>query len=291
MIKISLLNDITNTFMHNVLGKLQQINSNEEKVILDLSKIESIDTEGLCYIALLPLLFEKITNKIEIIPPCNIGTFNYLDATGLLRILLDRYKGLNFTNEDQKNMQEFLNSAPDTLETEASTKVGIINQKKSISDIYKALELFEEFLLKVEINNSMGSIFYELSKNVFHHSQEPQGSFSFRVFRSSRAQAVELCVADFGVGIKKSLIKNEKINPNLEDSDYIKLAVKPGISSTNKDGRGLGLHVVNSEASRLTIASGKGKIIFSRGNELRSFKYDIPYLGTSIKSIIYERQI
>ena len=99
-----------------------------------------------------------------------------------------------------------------------------------------------------------------------------------------------MCIADFGIGILKSLKNSVNFDYISDDFEAIREATKEGVSS-RPERRGLGLdnikRFIKINEGQLCILSGEGKIFwkYDHGKILKQ-KMPTPFNGTIVKLII-----
>lgn len=106
---------------------------------------------------------------------------------------------------------------------------------------------------------------------------------------------LELAVADVGIGIPSHLRGNPEYAGIAEDSEAIKLAVRPGVTGT-RDRRGYGFHDILTEAEgvgrgEVIVYSGRGAGVLPFGDEERRKRFtslESEIKGTAIEIRLQE---
>ena len=103
----------------------------------------------------------------------------------------------------------------------------------------------------------------ELCQNILHHSMpygSPRGYLAIQIY----AGALQLAVADMGIGIPSSLRNTEKCK-DMDDIQILREACKPGVSSKGYC-RGLGmsrsLDIIKGSRGYMNICSGSAGVLF-----------------------------
>jgi len=104
----------------------------------------------------------------------------------------------------------------------------------------------------------------ELLSNIHVHSRTREAALAVQTYRD----AVELAFGDGGIGIADAL--RPHLEGTLTDSDFVRKALEPGVSS-RVGGGGYGLtqlrETVEEDDGRLVIRSGSGQLVVERGSE------------------------
>ena len=117
-------------------------------------------------------------------------------------------------------------------------------------------------------------LFSELVNNAAEHSESSIGAYSLIKFSTSgQERRFELCVADGGIGIAKSLERNPNLRHAGHEWTALELAVKEMVSGTSSSTRGIGLFSIFEESHvpgrELTIHSGNAILTTNRRCEIR----------------------
>ena len=134
-------------------------------------------------------------------------------------------------------------------------------------------------------------IFIESTLNVLHHAESNGGFVLAQKYTYDSGPAIEIAVADSGIGIRNSLNKNSELAGIDSDGSAIRKAMEEGVTSAGHSHRGYGLahltHNVQLEQSRrMVIRSGNGIITFSGDGEIREEDTAVEYRGTVVNVTI-----
>lgn len=135
----------------------------------------------------------------------------------------------------------------------------------------------------------------EIFRNTFEHSEADLCGYSAQYW--PRMEEVEFCIADRGMGIRRSLSENKYLQI-ASDADALQLAVMPGLSSkawrhkkkksaqkSEWDNAGFGLfqaYRLFGSLGTLMIASGSAAIVFERGSRTKILPCD--FEGTVVSA-------
>lgn len=149
------------------------------------------------------------------------------------------------------------------------------------------LEVFSSSLRMSDgVKGSLKMALNELMTNAFDHSESPGGCYVCAQ-SYNRARKIRLCIADFGIGILKSLRKAPNYEHLNTDYEAIMLAVKEGVTSRVGRAAGYGLtHIhrfIKVNEGKMYILSGKGKVLWDNtGINEKEQTMRIPFEGTVI---------
>ncbi len=157
-------------------------------------------------------------------------------------------------------------------------------------NIIKVMQLYLN--LSQGVQDSLKLTFNELMENAFDHSQTTMGCFVCAQAFPKRGE-VNICLADFGRGILKSLSSSEKYNYLKDSIEAIELSIQKGVSSRKNGAAGLGLTFIHDflklNEGRIHIISGNGWIHwnYKQGalNQIKRKKLDIEFDGTIVNII------
>lgn len=138
---------------------------------------------------------------------------------------------------------------------------------------------------------NVGETFTELTTNVIYHADSNGGFALAQYCEYAAGPAIELAVADAGIGIRKSLAKNPDFGGIESDCAAIKRAMTDGVTSAGDKYRGFGLGYAAAntqlEPTRsLAIRSGNGIITLSGNGAIQEETSQIAYPGTLISAIM-----
>jgi hypothetical protein len=254
-----------------------------DTIFFDLSSLEFTDPEGMAYILLLPFRIQYMSKNIQIILPQSEDVLSFMIYTDLLNLLCKKFTivGGYTCVEDiltHRHIKEY-------SKKHRIAKVSLI-EMESFDRFFKyEIDQLERTIAQhsyTAYSSYFSMCFYELSKNVFEHSGQSTGAFSYHLKNGRGQSQLMLSISDIGIGIKNSLGGKMDFSTNKPDSFYIEKAIEEGISSTNDAGRGLGLYNVVSFSSKVKLISGKGLLRLEDGSviEKKDARKDI--LGTSV---------
>lgn len=146
--------------------------------------------------------------------------------------------------------------------------------------------LYSAGLGSANIHPVVCELFSELVNNAAEHSESSIGAYSLIQFSASGLERrFQLCVADGGIGIAKSLERNPKLRHAGQEWTAIELAVKELVSSTTSATRGIGLFSVFEESHvpgrELTIHTGNAILTVNRRCEVRMTRANL-FPGTLV---------
>jgi hypothetical protein len=132
-------------------------------------------------------------------------------------------------------------------------------------------------------------LFSELAQNAAQHSESEIGAFAcIRFLEASNNARFTCAVADGGIGVRRSLLKNPALQSRVSyDWDALELAVLERISGTGDPHRGIGLFGVRedlrSPGRTLLLHSGLGSLqiredLQSQARRTRLFPGTLAYL-------------
>ena len=135
--------------------------------------------------------------------------------------------------------------------------------------------------------DNVGETFTELITNVIYHADSNGGFALAQYCEYAAGPAIELAVADAGIGIRNSLAKAPAFADIDSDCAAIRLAMAEGVTSAGDKYRGFGLGYVAAntqlEPSRtLAIRSGKGIITLSGNGAIQEETSPTAYPGTLV---------
>lgn len=165
-------------------------------------------------------------------------------------------------------------------------RIGLIKSQSFDSFLRNELNNLEKIISHSYYSGYFCMCFYELSKNIFEHSGETIGGFAFHLLSKDKYNCkydrLFLSISDIGVGIKRTLVENLALPNDRSATFYIEEAIKPGITSTGNNGRGLGLYQVVNFLGEVQITSGNGQIKLIDGKIINKVDTKFFLKGTSI---------
>ncbi len=238
---------------------------------MDLSDVTFIDPEGSNFIILLPYLLSKHAEKVLVQLPFRDDVSTFIKDSGIIDHFthnkIQSFRQLSlFINNSVPNPFSF-NKVRSPYSYIPFFKTYYLNSN-SITDFYRSMgERTYIFEKNSKLFSRATICINELLNNMLQHSEIKAGSVTiqFRNVGKFKEPYMFMSITDFGIGIKKSLLKSslfqtDKIKRQ-DDEFFINAALQPGISSTNLSGRGAGLSIVLNKSDKIIIASGKKKDI------------------------------
>ena len=118
-----------------------------------------------------------------------------------------------------------------------------------------------------EVRLSLRILFDEIAENVIFHADAPFGGV-FAVRHSRGTNEIEVGVADTGIGIRASLMRNPTLSGPLTDSEAARAALTPLVTGSPDRNGGFGLAVAHRlldlNDGALVLRSGKACLDSSR---------------------------
>lgn len=118
----------------------------------------------------------------------------------------------------------------------------------------------------VNLTSVVTELFSELAMNAAQHSESQVGAFGcVQFFEFEKGSRFSCTVADGGIGVLKSLRRNEALRGRVNyDWDALELAIRERVSGTGDPHRGIGLYGVSEDVRRpersLLLHSGLGSL-------------------------------
>jgi signal transduction histidine kinase len=116
--------------------------------------------------------------------------------------------------------------------------------------------------LRTAAEEALSVLIWDLAQNVLRHALADGGVAAVSV--DLEAATLELAVADCGIGVRASLVRNSQFEDLIDDAIAIREALAPGVTSAPGSGKGMGLYlaklVLAANEGTLTIRSGDARI-------------------------------
>lgn len=110
----------------------------------------------------------------------------------------------------------------------------------------------------------------EILQNCFEHNDDTCGFFGMQVYGKNTGEPfIEIGIADYGDGLKTTLLRNRKNRKIKTDIDAIREAIRPGISEFVEPDRGNGMY----HLLRMT-SMYKGTVQIRSGHSTMRFRFD-----------------
>ncbi len=129
---------------------------------------------------------------------------------------------------------------------------------------------------------SFGAMVSDIAENVLQHSEAHGGVAT--ITADPACGTVVLAIADYGIGIRGSLVRNPEYRDIGDDRLAIRTALGPGATGDPGSGGGLGLYlarlVVRDNGGVFTVRSGDGSHV--EGEHTTTPRHDAHLHGTLI---------
>ncbi len=257
---------------------LPQIKEGVKRCIVDLSNLRFITAPDAATLLLL-LHYLEITSEAELIliPPGNPAILSFLSNVRFFTLA--------------QNFSTITKSFPEPINLNKLAKRNIL-EIKHIPTLSTEIE-FADWLSKSMQNTILGkmgrfggghfkelpSIYTELCKNIFEHSQ----SFGYVAAQILPSRQIKITIGDLGIGIFKSLTSfydenidrfKRRFGPMWDEAKALDIAFASGVSSklTESDGeKGIGLYSVLQTAQEfggtVVCRTGRNKVYLGYQNK------------------------
>ncbi|GEM_PF-3478134 len=269
--------ELSTRFFANDYSKQQP-----KKIVFDLSPLEYFDTEGLGYLVLLPFYLRLFCSNIEVkLPHPNNRVASFFSYSRALNILVDNFRTPGISVVEDYN---FLQKRYPRIQRSIKSNVDVFEKQSFVDYLHRGMEHIRLLIEDNELWEYFSMCFYELTQNIFEHSGETMGSFSFQyqTSKGTRGPVLDVAITDIGIGIKRTLLRNSQIKQGKDDTYYLEQAITEGISGTSERERGIGLKEVVQYESQVQITSGGGVIQTYDGNIIKRTNTIHSRRGTSI---------
>jgi len=236
-----------------------------EPVALDLRSVEFVEPAGICGLA---ALLEFLIPRSEEVSLALAGRDvpAYLERMNFFRLFGDRVR----TNADVASLEERQRHNPGTLQE----LVKFQTEEEIPGVVRRISEILENQGYRLRERVAICSTLSEICANAAEHGASEDGFGAFATVQAynhivsgarRRGEEVLVAIADGGVGIRKTLSRNEKhAEHTTTDNDAIRHALKMGVSGSGELGRGGGLTLVAQISGRaggsLSLRSGSGRV-------------------------------
>jgi hypothetical protein len=197
-----------------------------------------------------------------------MGVCVYLKSLGLFRLL--KAGGISVDDRDIADRNDPQLILPLTRFDTASEAEELTNKA------YDSLSA--SGLGPANLRPLVGETFGELALNAVQHSESPIGAYGLiQFYEFSGGQRFVCCVADGGIGIRRSLERNPELRHRVPyDWAAVELATRERVSGTLDPTRGIGLYGVAEDMRKpgrnLIIHSGIGSLQISERVESRAVR-------------------
>jgi len=226
------------------------------------------------------LIIDKIKKRGE------VSTAEIVKAVGFSRAYINRFlKELRWEGKieliGKANTARYILAERKTLDTAKRrvTALHRILRNRNLSEDVVLQDIKDRSGIFMELAKNVSGIldyaFTEMLNNAIEHSRSPQ----IEIFMKRNSAKTEFIVVDRGVGIFKHIMRKRSLPNELE---AIRDLLKGKQTTAPEEHTGEGIFFTSKAADRLTIKSGKKKLIFD--NQLRDiFIEDIAHFkGTKV---------
>ena len=206
--------------------------------------------------AIYPLLATNAGSHCRFLVPLNFGVSIYLKSIGLFDLLRS-----NSIEVDDRDIPETRSRQVIIPLTRFDSEVEAENLAN------RAMEALKETGVgAANIYPLVSETFGELAVNAVQHAESPIGAYGLIQFYAlSGGEHFVCCVADGGIGVRKSLERNPALRAQVPyDWDALEVAIGESVSGTGNRHRGFGLFGVAEDMREprrgLIIHSGLGTL-------------------------------
>lgn len=249
-------------------------------VVVDLRECNFVYSAAALWCVVFIALAVRRRSRCRLLVPTNTAVCVHLKSLGLFETVRE------------------LDAEVDDRDIHAGTGAKVILPISCFRTTAEATELanaaFERLqaagLGAVNLTPVVTEMFSELVLNAAQHSESPVGAFScIQFIDTPRGQRFSCTIADGGIGIRQSLLRNESLRTRVSyDWDALELAVRERVSGTGDPHRGIGLYGVSEEVRSpgrsLLLHSGQGSLEITEELEIsarrtRLFPGTLAYLS------------
>ena len=256
-----------------------------ESVVLDLRPVEFVEPAGLCGLsALLEFLISR--SRLVGVRLSGHNVPAYLERMDFFRLFGHRIE----TNVDVTSLEERRRGSPGTLQE----LINFHSEEEIPGIINRISEILTNKDYRLRERAAICATLSEVCANAVEHGRSPFGAYAaVQAYqhivsggRERRGEEVLVAIADGGVGVRETLLRNPKYAGFIEtDNDALRHALQMGVSGTGEIGRGGGLAVVGQISARaggsLSLRSGSGRITYY-GDRTNSRNVP-PFPGTFVR--------
>ena len=230
------------------LNKENFIEAIEEKDVLDddvidLSEIKFADIFGIISLVLLLKEKQKKNEITQIYLPHNVNVANYLHISGFIDYVKN-YSGIKY---NRFNFISKIHSVSNNYNNKDYMPIQIIRTREEVENIWEIIKLW---LKNKKMNNSDINKIFTLLLELFENALDHSDSGEEIIFAMQKyGDKLMISIADFGVGIKESLEKNEMYKGYFASDEIAMKYIFTNenyISSENEQGRGNGFYCLNN---------------------------------------------
>ncbi|MBI4298153.1 MAG: hypothetical protein HY666_00115 [Chloroflexi bacterium] len=231
----------------------------EHEVVIDLRSTEFVRPAAILWCVVYALLAKKRGAACRVLVPLNFGVCTYLKSVGLFEMLLESKVELDDRGISKLESRQVI--LPLTMfETETAAEE-LANRAMAYLKVSR--------VGAANIYPVVSETFGELAVNAVQHAESSIGAFGLIQFYAfKRREYFVCCVADGGIGVRRSLEKNPKLKGTFSyDWTALEMAVRERVSGTGEVNRGIGLFGVAEDMKKagriLVIHSGLGALSVS----------------------------
>lgn len=237
------------------------------EIIVNFNNSKFISPSALCILNIYLYEIKKENPKV------NIKINNILDDVQRYVSRLDFYENLEIENHENFNRKE---------EIGRFTTIKIINENNR----YEVIEEIMNIIIKnktdltPDIYHNLDWSIGELIDNVFEHSESNTGCM---FVAQNYTDYIELCIADKGIGIDKSLGREKEYN-QLNPEEVLRKATEKSV--TRGTGQGNGLYYtkkfIKLNGGKMQIFSNSSRFELNNGIIDSNIKTGLPWRGTIV---------
>ncbi len=240
-------------------------------VTINLRNVRFISPYGLLGLLFIgKQIYERTGSRIHVIDT-NYELIRYLERMDFFK------KGSQWFHDPQIDMKFSRSSETKSLLEIQKISTSKDHGKGDVDDIvikfrHRAASILSTFRKKMNVDFFV-KVMSELCTNVYTHSgSDGYVAIQRYKYQKSGLEIVKLAVVDDGIGIRQSLSAKHKFD-FLNDSEFIGMALEPGVSGAGD--RGLGLHevqkIVRDSSGYLWINSGVGAVLCTPDGKLNKY--------------------
>jgi hypothetical protein len=225
-------------------------------VDVDLRDCDFVRPQAAMWCAVYLALASRRGSHGRLLVPTNLGVCLYLKTLGLFDVL--KSFGVEVDDRGIGECKDTKTILPITRFDTSADATGLTN---AAFDRLQSLNIGA-----VNLTAAVTELFGELAMNAAQHSESVIGAFGcVQFFEFEQGSRFTCTVADGGIGVKASLLKNEALRSRISyDWDALELAVRERVSGTGDPHRGIGLYGVSEDVRRpgrsLLLHSGLGSL-------------------------------
>lgn len=227
-----------------------------EEVDVDLRDCEFVRPSAAMWCVVYLTLASARGARCRLLVPKNLGVSVFLKSLGLFEILKE-----NGVEVDDRGIHK----RSDEKTILPVTRFRTSAEASELTNTAFA-RMQSAYLGGANLTSVVTELFSELALNAAEHSESEIGAFGcIQFYEFERGSRFTCTVADGGIGVFRSLQRNEALRPRVNyDWDALELAVRERISGTGDPHRGIGLYGVSVDVRvpgrSLFLHSGLGSL-------------------------------